>query len=32
MLLDDFDENPLNECSSGIHFFTKEENAMTYLI
>ena len=29
--VDDFDENPLNECSSGIHFFTEEKNAMNYL-
>jgi len=26
----DFDPNPLNECSSGIHFFTKREDAVAY--
>ena len=27
---DSFDENPLNECSNGIHFFVSKEEAINY--
>ena len=30
VVADRLDENPLNECSNGIHFFLSEEEALKY--